>query len=706
MILHCCCTSNSYSSFQQHRTVQYHFHLPLQLYSILAIRILKHLLLMKLIAVNSKNIISSCKEFYKLFNKVFLLYLLVCVKTLYAQTASEWKAISPDGSLVITLTNNNGKLYYNVLSSSDVIIKPSQLGVEHDDQNFTSNLSFVKTSSKKIDEHYTLKIGKQKVNHATGNETIVAFKNSNNAIVYIDLRAYNDGIAFRYRFETPSKKVTVTKEATEFVIPEGKSWIQNYDLPADWNPSYEGAYENGVSVGTAAKDSSGWAFPALFNANNHWLLITETNLTNDYCGTHLQQHCENGIYKIAFPTSGEANGLGSVYPIVTIPFSTPWRVIITGKNQGTVVESNLVYHLSDPNKIGDDSWVKPGRSSWSWWSDHPSSKDFNKLKNYIDLAKEMQWEYSLVDANWNIMHGGNIEDLTKYAASKNIGLTLWYNSGGTHTKISEQPRDIMNDPVKRKEEFKKLREWGVKAVKVDFFNSDKQGIIQLYHDILEDAAKEHIMVIFHGCTLPRGWSRTYPNLLSMEGIRGAEQIGWDTVFANNAPMYNTINVFTRNVVGPMDYTPVTFSDTKCCSHTTTNTHELALSVLYESGMMHFADSDSSYRSQSDEVKNFLSTVPNTWDETKFIEGKPGKEVFLARRSGNTWYVAGINGENTVKQFSFNLTFLKNTSYKAKIFSDGNNSREIKSSDTVLAKDKPFTVHLLSKGGFVMMLTER
>ena len=228
-------------------------------------------------------------------------------------------------------------------------------------------------------------------------------------------------------------------EATEFVIPEGKTWIQNYDLPAQWNPSYEGPYMNGIPVGTTAKDSSGWAFPALFQSNDHWLLVTESNMDGNYCGTHLQQHCENGIYKITFPTAGEANGLGDIYPAAATPFATPWRVIITGKNQGTIVESNLVYDLADKNKIGDADWIKPSRSSWSWWSDHLSGKDFNKLKKYVDLAKDMRWEYSLVDANWNIMHGDNIEELIKYAAAKNIGLTLWYNSGGAHNTLRSSP---------------------------------------------------------------------------------------------------------------------------------------------------------------------------------------------------------------------------------------------------------------------------
>jgi hypothetical protein len=633
-------------------------------------------------------------------NSSLLLFIFLLQET---NAQNQWKAISPDNALTITLENNNGKLSYSVSSSGDIIIKPSQLGIERDDEDFITNLSFVKAATTTLDDSYTLKIGKQKVNHAIANETNVSFKNNNNAIININMRAYNDGVAFRYSFDGASKKVSVKKEATEFVIPQGKAWIQNYDLPAQWNPSYEGPYMNGIPVGTTAKDRSGWAFPALFQANKHWFLVTEANLTNDYCGTHLHQYCEGGIYKIAFPLSGEADGLGSVQPISNVPFSTPWRVIITGKNLGTIVQSNLVYHLSDKNKIDDDSWVKPGRSSWSWWSDHSSSKDFRKLKKYVDLAKDMGWEYSLVDANWNIMEGGKIEELVKYAASKDIPLTLWYNSGGPHNEIPEQPRNIMNDPVKRKEEFKKLNAWGVKAVKIDFFDSDKQDIIKLYHDILEDAAKEKIMVVFHGCTLPRGWSRTYPNLLSMEGIRGAEQIGWDTVFADNAATYNTINVFTRNVVGPMDYTPVTFSDTKCCPHTTSNTHELALSVLYESGMLHFADSDSSYRSQKEEVKRFLSNVPNTWDETKFIEGEPGNYVMLARRNGNNWYIAGVNGENSEKKITVGLSFLGKSIYSASVFTDGNNSREIMANNSKYKNGDKIALRMLPKGGFVIAL---
>ena len=622
-------------------------------------------------------------------------------QVLHAQNS--WKAVSPNKSLQIILSNSEGNLSYKVLSGEDPIVKPSALGIERKDQDFTDHLSFVKSEVVRIDERYSLKIGKHKINHALGNETIVTFKNEKNALIEIDLRAYNDGVAFRYRFPGQSKKVIVTNEKTSFVIPDGKMWLETYGMPGNYSPAYEENYLNGIPVGSKAPVKSGWAFPVIFQIDQHWLLLTESNVDRNYFGAHLQQDCSGGIYKIGMPLAEEARGVGDSYATATIPFSTPWRVIIVGKTPGPIVESNLVYDLADPNRIGNTDWIKPGRSSWSWWSDHSSSKDFVKLKKYVDLAKEMGWEYSLVDANWNIMQGGDISQLVKYANEKKVGLALWYNSGGDHNSVTEQPRNIMNDPVKRKEELSKLHRWGIKAIKVDFFQSDKQKIMQLYFDILKDAAKEKIMVIFHGCTLPRGWSRTYPNLISMEGVKGAEQYGWDNSFAQHAPEHNTIISFTRNVVGPMDYTPVTFSDYACCPHVTTNTHELALTVVFESGMLHFADSDSSYLSQSAPVKNFMGHVPNTWDDTKFLLGEPGKEILLARKSGNAWYIAGINGEAHAKHFSIDLSFLNQPSYKAIVFSDGTAPGEIRVTETNHKKGCAASIDVLANGGFVMKL---
>jgi hypothetical protein len=615
----------------------------------------------------------------------------------------EWKVTSPDKALQLILRNTNGALQYRIVSGAAEIVKPSSLGIEQADASFSAGLSFVSTTVKKIDERYTMRTGKRLQNHAVGNETSVLFRNPGGVQLRLDLRAYNDGVAFRYVFPGNGKKITVTDETTEFALaPSGRFWAQPYDLPTEYTPAYESTYENGVAIGTAARDSGGWAFPALFQTAGHWMLLTESNLTGKYFAAHLQQQAAGSVYKLALPLHGEGQGIGAVTATAATPFATPWRTFMIGKNLGTIVESSLVHHLADPNELGNVSWVTPGRASWSWWSDHASSKDYQKLKSFVDLAKEMGWEYSLVDANWNIMEGGTVEQLIKYADSQKVKLALWYNSGGPHNVVTEQPRDIMNDPVKRKAELKRLHDLGIKGIKVDFFQSDKQPIIQEYFDILTDAAKEQIVVDFHGCTLPRGWERTYPNLLSMEAVRGAENYGWGKDFALNAPVQNNIFPYTRNVVGSMDFTPVTFTDYECCPHITTNAHELALTVLFETGVLHFADRVSAYQAMDPQIKNFVRTVPVVWDDTKFIQGEPGQETVLARRSGNSWYIAGTIGDSTQRTFNIRLPFLT-TNYKAMLFSDGTLPREIKISERIVSKNG-LEVPVLPHGGFVLVLT--
>lgn len=619
----------------------------------------------------------------------------------HAQTLKEWKLYSPDKSLNINLQLKEGALTYKVLDGSTEIIKESKLGIETTTEKFTGDLTFANELTRKINEIYTLPTGKYHVYHAIANQTSITLTNKNKSQVTIDLRAYNDGVAFRYRFPDTARTYTINNELTEFALPEAKAWMQPYDK----DPSYENVYQNGIPAGTPSKEISGWAFPALFHTNTNWLLISESNTTADNAAMHLQSNCDKGIYKIAFPLATEGLGYGSQYPIAKTPFATAWRMIVAGKSTATIMQSALVNHLAQPNAIGDMDWVEPGRSAWSWWSDHASSRNIATMKRFIDFTAKMKWEYFLVDANWNIStDGGTIEDLIKYAKQKDVKLSLWYNSGGPHNNVGEQPRDLMFNPATRQAEMKKLHEWGVKAIKVDFFQSDKQEIIKQYIEILKDAAKEKIMVIFHGSTMPRGWARTYPNLLSMESVRGAENYGWSNDFANDAAELNTIYVFTRNVVGSMDYTPVTFSDNACCPHTTTNTHELALSVVFESGMMHFADSDKSYVAQDGTVKAFLSSVPNTWDDTKLLQGEPGKDAIIARRKGKNWYIAGINGENTSKNYNFSLPFLySKTVYHGVLFTDGNTPRTIIHKEIVQEKDNKVAITMMPKGGFVLEL---
>ncbi|TAH25177.1 MAG: glycoside hydrolase family 97 protein [Cytophagales bacterium] len=647
----------------------------------------------------------------KVFNKVLLLIsffvILSSCQDNKKEATKELKVYTPDSTMFFSLYEKNTQIYYSVVRNQDTIIKESLLGITRADQDFTEGLSFVSAIPvKKIEEAYTMYIGKRKENKNIGNELIASFKNKAGAIVQIGVRAYNDGVAFRYQFPDGTDSITIKSEATSFAIPtDGKAWLQLYGKPTDWGPAYENDYSNGSQIGISAQDTFGWSFPALFKSNSHWLMITEANLNEQYFASHLQSNCDGGIYKLRLPEQGEGKGVYNNIAKTKLPFNTPWRLIMVGETIAPIVESNLVYDLSEANKIGDASWVKPGRSSWNWWGEHDGSKKFSSLKNFVNLSKEFSWEYSLVDANWDLMEdGGKIEDLVKYANSQQIGLSLWYNSGGIHNVVTERPRDIMSDPVKRKEEFKKLRAWGVKAVKIDFFQSDKQEIIKLYLDILKDAAAEQIMVVFHGCTLPRGWSRTYPNLVSMEAIKGAEQYGWDSAFAIAAPAHNTIVCFTRNVVGPMDYTPVTFGSYEKAPHTTSNAHELALAVLFESGILHFADRAPSYRALAKPVKDYMKIVPVTWDDTKFIDGEPGKLVVLARQKGEDWFIAGANGEKLNKELNINLPFLKSgAQYKMLLLKDGANASEIKTEELTYSSGNPINIKMIENGGFTIWL---
>ncbi|MBR9999056.1 MAG: glycoside hydrolase family 97 catalytic domain-containing protein, partial [Cyclobacteriaceae bacterium] len=393
---------------------------------------------------------------------------------------------------------------------------------------------------------------------------------------------------------------------------------------------------------------------------------------------------------------------GPAEPTGSFPWVMPWRVIITGQKLSTIVESNLVTHLAEPSEVEDISWIKPGRASWSWWSDHDSPQDYNELIPFIDLAVEMGWEYSLVDANWNMMKNGDLEKLVEYANGKGIGLLVWYNSGGPHNIVTEQLRNAMHQKERRREEFEKLKSWGVKGVKIDFFQSDKPHIISLYHEILKDAKDYRILCNFHGCTIPRGWQRTYPHLVSMEAVRGAECYSFDPQYPDAAPWHNTILPFTRNVIGSMDYTPVAFSD-QTYPHITTNAHELALSVVFESGIIHFADKVDAYLQSPEFVRSFLSHVPAAWEQTRFIDGYPGKYCVLARENNLTWYVGGINGQDVEQQVILDLPFLLDGKYMMEIINDGDSEKTFRyAKKPFKSGDRP-EISIRPRGGFVAVL---
>ncbi|PZU01737.1 MAG: alpha-glucosidase, partial [Chryseobacterium sp.] len=490
----------------------------------------------------------------------------------------------------------------------------------------------------------------------------------------------------------------VQDELTSYAIDtETTRWAEK------WNPANEGLYS--PMVGEKIQQEE-WCYPALFQTkdNNCWFLLHESAVDGSYCGSKLSNKEDKNKYKITFPDPKDGRGKGESFPKISLPWKSPWRVIIIG-NLNDIVASTLVDDIAPPSVIKNTDWIKPGAVSWNYWSSNHGTKDFKTVCAFADLAVAMDWPYTLLDWEWDSMgNGGNLEDALKYINSKGIKPLMWYNSGGDHTWVSSTPKDRMLTHENRVEEFTKLKKLGVAGVKVDFFESEKQDMIQYYLDILEDAAQFEMMVYFHGCLVPRGWSRTYPNLMTYEAVRGAEWYNNGPEFTATAPVHNTILPFTRNVVGSMDYTPVTFTNSQF-PHLTSYGHELALSVVFESALQHFADRPEGYYELPDEPKKFLREVPTSWDETQLLQGFPGKDVVMARRKNNVWYVGGINGENIEKNINLKFDFLdKHNKYKLRLIKDGKHDKQIVTNDSVIESTDSVDVKVLRRGGFVAVIS--
>lgn len=640
-----------------------------------------------------------------------LFVLLCCALSIIScgNKKNQWSVLSPDGKVTLTVekTAQNDSLFYTVRFNGRTVVEPSPLGIVRNDEAFVTGLKPAGSSEVvRIDESYELVHGKKRSVHYIANEKVVSFISTNGRKLDLVLRASDDGVAFRYVFpDRDDATYTIVSEETGFHLPENsEAYIAPHDDAGKYTPAYETYYLNGGALDTPCPKKAGWSFPGLFKIDSGaaWVLITEAGLDRSYCGSHLKPLVENNTYLVDFPEEDEGLGVGEVEPASTLPWKTPWRVIMVGDSPGVMVESTLVQDLSAPSKMNNIDWVKPGRVSWSWWSDNDSPRDKAKLKKFIDLAADLGWEYSLIDANWNEMGDKVIEELVDYGKSKNVGILLWYNSGGPHNEVTEAPRDRMNERERRRKELKWLKDLGVKGIKVDFFQSDKQDRITQYLDILQDAADFEIMVNYHGCTIPRGWSRTYPNLMSMEGVRGAECYIFDPQYPDYAPWANTILPFTRNAVGPMDYTPVAFSDNRY-PHKTTYAHELALSVIFESGWIHFADRVEAYRSLPPQVRDLLKELPVVWDETRYVAGEPGKFVAIARRHGDSWYVAAINGQEQEMTIRPDLAFAADKVKSSLVIADGKSPRQFSISPLNPEKVKTTEFQLQPFGGCLIKL---
>ena len=662
----------------------------------------------------------------------------------------KWKLSSPDGKAIVELINTNlspnlpffsntESLYYKVVYNEQTIVEWSPLGIDYENINFYSDLELVSITEKIDHDKYNLAHGKKSNVDEEYKEYVLRFKNKSQKIIDLLFRLQNNGLGFRYRIPTQdgiSAKGKIIKEYSGFRFPKNSDiWQQEYQEASKVSPAYEYYFRKGKTgddhsgkasirsifqplvgfTGLVIFGSDGWAFPALIETpNKQFVLLTEAGLNSQYVATHLDVDSKTGLYTISFPAQKEGQGIGDIIPTASLPFQSTWKILGYGDLK-SITESTIVTDFSEPldpifnNQI--PGWIRSGKSTWDWWS-YLETGDLERQKKYADSAGDFGWEYVLVDANWSKWNNGDpesqIKELVSYAGEKNVSVILWYNSGGATNSVKEEPRDRLFEKESRKKEFAKLKEWGIKGIKIDFWQSDKQMMIQKYLDVLRDAAEYNLLINFHGATMPRGWERQFPNLMTVEAVKGAEWYRFP-VFSGPSSKDNVFYTYTRNVVGPMDYTPVIF-EAAYDQQNIGYAHSLALSVIFESAIQHFADNaddkNSGYKkifSTFPFVKQFMKDVPASWDETKFIEGHPDSHIVLARRKGTKWYIAGISSSNKKLKISIQISLLGQEKYIGNLITEDKKGNKLKSIQQEFNRDNNFEIEILPHGGFVMDL---
>ncbi|WP_343674674.1 glycoside hydrolase family 97 catalytic domain-containing protein [Chitinophaga sp.] len=626
------------------------------------------------------------------------------------QTHQVAKLESPDKSIVLeVLLSPSGEVKYQIQKSGVNVINPSNLGVMMKGHDFIQGLRLVSTTKpERVTDAYQTKNAKKSSIVYQANQLVMTFSNMENKRMDIVFRLSNDGAAFRYLFPWVKSNETIVNENTSFAFDtNARAWLQPMDEAKTGfehcHPSYEEHYLQDIPVGTVSPLKSGWVYPALFKTNDTWVLITEAGLDGTYCGTRLKNDSASAVYSIGFSDPREVFTGGGYLPESNKSWYTPWRIITIGSLK-TIVESTLGTDLAPATVVKDASFAKPGKASWSWINSKDDYISFDEQKKYIDYAADMHWQYCLIDADWDTKIGyDKVAELSAYAKQKNVGLLLWYNSAGDWNTIAYHPKDKLLTKESREKEFTRLQAMGIKGIKVDFFGGDGQSMIQYYIDILNDAVKYKLLVNFHGATLPRGWQRTYPHLMTAEAIYGMEMVTFDQHAADKQANHCAMLPFTRNAFDPMDFTPMNLTGltSSPCIRKTTPAFELALSVLFLSGIQHYAQSPEGMKQVPADVIAFLRNIPDNWDDVQFLDGYPGKYAVIARRSGNRWYVAGINGEQTEKNVKIDLSAFKKS--KATLFADGANSELFSKAVLNPSVQKNVDLTLNANGGFVMVL---
>lgn len=597
-------------------------------------------------------------------------------------SAEDKQIASPDGKLVVTVADMDGRPSYSVSYDNVLFLKPSPLGIIANIGDFSSGMSLEKNvSTNKIDETYELASIKQSKVRYVANEAVFSFTQQGKTIYDVIFRISNNDVAFKYKMYPQGETLScvVKQEATGFVFPDGTTtFLCPQSKPmggfARTSPSYETSY---TADDVAGKNGwgEGYTFPCLFrNGDNGWVLVSETGVNGGYCASRLLGHKE-GVYTIGFPQEGEANGNGTVFPGIALPGETPWRTITVGKTLAPIVETTVPFDVVKPLYSAKGEYTY-GRGSWSWIIGMDGSTNYKEQLRYIDFSAAMGYQSVLVDALWDKQMGRDkIEELAKYGKDKGVALYLWYNSNGYWNDAPQTPRGIMDNAIARRKEMKWMQSIGIRGIKVDFFGGDKQMTMQLYEDILSDANEYGLLVIFHGCTLPRGWERMYPNFASSEAVLASENLHFSQGSCDNEAFNATLHPFIRNTVGSMDFGGSALNKyynadnaPRGSRRVTSDVYALATAVLFQSPVQHFALAPNNLTDSPSWAIDFMKEVPTTWDEVRFIDGYPGKYVILARRHGDKWYIAGVNAQKETLKLKVNLPMFSNGE-KVRLFSD-------------------------------------
>ncbi|MDR0982755.1 MAG: glycoside hydrolase family 97 protein [Culturomica sp.] len=645
--------------------------------------------------------------------KILILMAMVVLTGIVANAENKQIA-SPDGKLIVTVSDADSKPSYSISYENVPFLKSSPLGVVANTGDFSSGMLMekeVKTGS--IDETYQLASAKQSLIHYVANEAVFSFSQQGKVIYDVIFRVSNNDVAFKYKMYPQGETLScvIEKEATGFAFPDGTTtFLCPQSKPmvgfARTTPSYETPYTVDDTIGKNGW-GEGYTFPCLFrNGDNGWILVSETGVNGRYCASRLLGH-EGGVYTIGFPQAGEANGNGTVSPGIPLPGETPWRTITVGKTLAPIVETTVPFDVVEPLYSASENYVY-GKGSWSWIIGMDVSTNYNEQIHYIDFSAAMGYQSVLVDAWWDKQIGRDkIEELAKYGKEKGVALYLWYNSNGYWNDAMQTPKGMMDNAIVRRKEMKWMQSIGIRGIKVDFFGSDKQTMMQLYEDILADANDYGLLVIFHGCTLPRGWERMYPNYAASEAVLASENLHFSQGSCDNEAFNACLHPFIRNTVGSMDFGGSALNKyynadnaPRGSRRVTSDVFALATAVLFQSPVQHFALAPNNLTDAPSWAIDFMKQVPTTWDEVRFIDGYPGRYVILARRHGDKWYVAGVNAQKETLELTVSLPMFSGGD-ELQLYSD-DKALQGSVKPIKLGKKKELQLSIPSNGGILIM----